>query len=257
MADYHSPTVVTPHIPFRDVTPLEALILPLVFDESAEEDGSYFHSWCGPSDVITVEIDAVREALEASKDVEARITAYVISLLAAHEAIPEENRPDDLDIDLTAGPGWDEILQDIVRRSSTLDEIVVTAAFTCTKMRADGFGGSVMRITAEACVDAPCLASKIFVVSAGSSIGRVSGLSMWPNIATGRYAVRKAGFTSVQRAACARAPGLNVPALNFEVRVAYSSSIAHPGLAAMPCRFPSGVPVTPFDNLPSSRSMPR
>lgn len=150
MADYHFPTVVTPHIPFCDVTALEALILPLVFDESAEEDGSYFHSWCGPSDVITVEIDAVREALEASKDVEARITAYVITLLAAHEAIPEEDRPDDLDIDLTAGPGWDEMFQDIVRRSSTLDEIVVTAAFTCTKMRPDGFGGSVMRITAEA-----------------------------------------------------------------------------------------------------------
>ena len=31
-----------------------------------------------------------------------------------------------------------------------------------------------------ACVDAPCLASEIFVGSAGSSIGRVSGLSMWP-----------------------------------------------------------------------------
>ncbi|AYF04146.1 hypothetical protein PY32053_04654 (plasmid) [Paracoccus yeei] len=31
-----------------------------------------------------------------------------------------------------------------------------------------------------ACVDAPCLASVIFGLSAGSSIGRVSGLSMWP-----------------------------------------------------------------------------
>lgn len=30
----------------------------------------------------------------------------------------------------------------------TLDEIVVTAAWTCTKMRSDGFGGSIMRITA-------------------------------------------------------------------------------------------------------------
>ncbi|QDG94453.1 hypothetical protein NIBR502774_18025 (plasmid) [Rhizobium sp. NIBRBAC000502774] len=150
MADYHSPTVVTPHVPFGDVTPLEALLLPIVFDESAEEDGSYFHSWCGPSDVITVEIDAVRKALDESRSLEFRISAYVTTLLAAHEAIPEEDRPDDLDIDLTAGPGWDEMLQDIVRRSSTLDEIVVTAAFTCTKMRPDGFGGSVMRITADA-----------------------------------------------------------------------------------------------------------
>jgi len=43
------------------------------------------------------------------------------------------------------------------------------------------------------------------------------------------HAVRKAGFTSVQRAESARAPSLNFPALNFEVRIAYSSSIAHPG----------------------------
>lgn len=63
-----------------------------------------------------------------------------------------------------------------------------------------------------------------------------------------RYAVRKAGFTSVQRAASARVPELNFPALNFEVRAAYSSSIAHPGLAAMSCLFPSRFQVTPFDN---------
>ncbi|KUF08627.1 hypothetical protein AVJ23_21845 [Pseudoponticoccus marisrubri] len=31
-----------------------------------------------------------------------------------------------------------------------------------------------------ACVDAPHLASMIFGISAGSSIGRVSGLSVWP-----------------------------------------------------------------------------
>ena len=68
----------------------------------------------------------------------------------------------------------------------------------------------------------------------------VRPLSVALHDATGRYAVRKAGLTSVQRAASARAPGLNVPALNFEVRVAYSSSIAHPGLAAMRCPCPFG-----------------
>ncbi len=39
---------------------------------------------------------------------------------------------------------------DIVRRSATIEEIVVTTAFTCTKMRPDGFGGSVMLITEDA-----------------------------------------------------------------------------------------------------------
>ncbi|HAU73953.1 MAG TPA: hypothetical protein DCW88_00025, partial [Agrobacterium sp.] len=101
MADYHSPTVVTPNVPFHDVTPLEALLLPLVFDESAEEDGFYFHSWCGPSHVITVGIGELREALHASQSTESRITVYVTKLLEEHEATPEEDLPDDLDIDLT------------------------------------------------------------------------------------------------------------------------------------------------------------
>ncbi len=150
MADYHSPTVVTPHIPYDNMTPLETLILSLAFDESTEADGTYFHSWCGPSSVVTVEVDALRDALQNSRDAESRINGYVTGLLSQHDTVPEEDRADDLDIDLTAGTGWDEIFQDIVRRSSTLDEIVVTSAFTCTKMRPDGFGGSVMRITAEA-----------------------------------------------------------------------------------------------------------
>ena len=85
----------------------------------------------------------------------------------------------------------------------------------------------------------------------------VRPLSVALDDTTGRSAVRKAGFTSVQRAACARAPGLNLPALNFEVRVAYSSSIAHPGLSAMPCRYPCRARVTPFCNPAVLSSAPR
>lgn len=54
-----------------------------------------------------------------------------------------------------------------------------------------------------------------------------------------------------------RAPGLNFPALNFEVLIAYSSSIAHPGLAAMSCLSPSRDQVTPFDNSPAVSKAPR
>lgn len=53
MADYHSPTVVQPNIPAADMTPLERLILDLVFDAENEACGIYYHSWCGPSDVVT------------------------------------------------------------------------------------------------------------------------------------------------------------------------------------------------------------
>jgi hypothetical protein len=86
----------------------------------------------------------------ASCGFESRINSYVSKRLNEFDAVAEDERPDDVDLDLT-GPDEDftKMFQDIVRRSETLDEIVVTAAFTCTKMRPDGFGGSVTRITAD------------------------------------------------------------------------------------------------------------
>ena len=100
-------------------------------------------------------------------------------------------------------------------------------------------------------MDAPCLASIIFIFGGIFDRTCVRPLRVAFYDATGRYAVRKAGFTSIQRAASARAPGLIFPALNFEVLVAYSSTIAHPGLAAMSCLSPSQDQVTPFDNSPA------
>ncbi len=152
MTDYHSPTVVQPNIPAADLTPLEQLILGLVFDTESEEDGVYFHSWCGPSDVVTLSADDLRAALEASREAgDSSIGKHVSSLLARDDAESSDDPPDDVDVDLTEDDcGWDRILQDIVRRSATIHEIIVTTAFTCTKMRPDGFGGSVMLITADA-----------------------------------------------------------------------------------------------------------
>ena len=55
---------------------------------------------------------------------------------------------DYMDIDASAFE-WVEILQDIVRRSTTVDYVTVVSAFTCSKMRPDGFGGMAMLITPE------------------------------------------------------------------------------------------------------------
>lgn len=152
MTDYHSPTVVEPTVPPADLTPLERLILDLVFNTDSDEGGVYFHSWCGPSDVVTLSVDDLRAAFDASREANgSRIGRYVATLLARHDAEAGDDPPDDIDVDLTdTDSGWDKIFQDILRRSATIDEIVVTAAFTCTKMRPDGFGGSVMLITADA-----------------------------------------------------------------------------------------------------------
>ena len=152
MADYHSPTVVQPDIPAADMTPLERLILDLVFDAENSESGIYYHSWCGPSDVVTLSVDDLRTAWAASRDHgESSMGDHVAGLLSRYEADASDDPPDDIDVDLTdPDVGWDRMFQDIVRRSATIDGIVVTTAFTCTKMRPDGFGGGVMLITANA-----------------------------------------------------------------------------------------------------------
>lgn len=87
MTDYHSPTVVQPNIPSADITPLERLILELVFDAESEDDRIYFHSWCGPSDLVTLSVDDLRVALEASRACDGSgIVKHVSALLARHDA---------------------------------------------------------------------------------------------------------------------------------------------------------------------------
>jgi hypothetical protein len=152
MADYHSPTVVQPNIPAADITPLERLILDLVFDASIDEDGVYYHSECGPGAVVTLSVDDLSAAYEASSVQGASsLGKHIAALLDRRHANAGADLTDYIDVDLTdADSGWDQIFQDIVRRSATIEEIVVTTAFTCTKMRPDGFGGSVMLITSDA-----------------------------------------------------------------------------------------------------------
>ena len=62
-------------------------------------------------------------------------------------ASPQEDEEFELDFSLI---GYDRIFQDIVRRSSDLDHIQIVAAWTCTRMRPDGFGGMATVITADA-----------------------------------------------------------------------------------------------------------
>jgi hypothetical protein len=152
MTDYYSPTVVDPFLPVDDITPLERLILGLSYDEEPAGPGLvYFHSWCGPSGVVSVGAGALKQALEASRDTAGVINDHVARYLAEHDSSDEPNPVDDIEIDLTGPEDFNDLMfRDIVRRSSTIEEIVITQAFTCTKMRIDGFGGAVIRITAEA-----------------------------------------------------------------------------------------------------------
>jgi hypothetical protein len=153
MAEYFSPTVVQPNIPVSDMTPLERLILSQVFEQdTVENDRIYYYASSQPEDLLTICVGDLRAAWVASRDhADSCIGKQIEMELTRYDAEPEPHDcHDDIDIDMTAFyPGFEGIFQDIVRRSTTINDIVVTTSFNCAKMLPDAFGGAVMLITAN------------------------------------------------------------------------------------------------------------
>ena len=143
MADYYTPTVVEPMIPLCAMLPIERLFLAQVFSEEVEGETAYYCSDDGASDLITLDAEAVRTALEATP---AKTSSLAKKLLDEHGDAIQGDEEIELD---ECGDLWAEVLQDIVRRSPDLDHLTVTMAFTCSNMRPDGFGGLAMLITAS------------------------------------------------------------------------------------------------------------
>lgn len=143
MADYYTPTVIEPMIPLAAMLPIERLFLAQVFDEELDGDGAYYFNEESPVDLIFLSAGDVRDALNAATPESSRLAQKLIDEYA--DAILGE---DDIELDLS-GDLWPDVLQDIVRRSPDLDHFAVTMAFTCSKMRLDGFGGLAMLITAD------------------------------------------------------------------------------------------------------------
>ena len=114
MADYFSPTVIPEIIPNVDMTRLELLLLSHMFDADSDGDGTYFHSWQGPSDLILVNRAELSAALHAAYGRASQVRAYVEEKLKNAAA-------DDTSVELDmSGVSWEVILQDIVRRSTKL-----------------------------------------------------------------------------------------------------------------------------------------
>mgnify|MGYP000930400170 CR=1 FL=1 len=144
MADYYTPTVIDPMIPLAAMLPIERLFLAQVFDEELTTEAAYFYSEEGARDLISLPSADIRAALDAATPETSRLAQKLID--EQPDAILGE---DDIELDM-AGDLWPDVLQDIVRRSPDLQELTVTMAFTCSKMRPDGFGGLAMLITASA-----------------------------------------------------------------------------------------------------------
>lgn len=143
MADYHSPTVVQPSIPANAMTRLELALLTGVFEHESDGDAIYFYASEGPSDMVWLGIADLKEALEDEPMPSGCIVEMIRKLLT--EAGPDET---ELEIDLS-DLGDAAIFQQIVRRCEVLDHVTITSAWTCTKMRPDGFGGGVTVVTAH------------------------------------------------------------------------------------------------------------
>ncbi|NJM92791.1 MAG: hypothetical protein HC861_09360 [Rhodospirillaceae bacterium] len=143
MADYFTPTVVDPMIPIAAILPIERMFLAQVFNEELDGETAYYFSEDGANDLITLPATEVRAALDAATPETSRLAQKLID--EQPDAILGK---DDIDLDM-CGDLWTDVLQDIVRWSPDLDHLTVTMAFTCLKMRPDGFGGLAMLITAS------------------------------------------------------------------------------------------------------------
>jgi hypothetical protein len=143
MADYFTPTVVQQTLPLADMTSLEKLVLKVIF-ETEEIDGQlYCFASESVSDFPSLDAAEVRDALKHANGIPSRLRDLVKTQA---DALGDGEKT--LDLDLTA-EGFEFILQDILKRSETLNHISVTSAFTCSKMRPDGFGGMVTLITPD------------------------------------------------------------------------------------------------------------
>ena len=147
MADYFTPTVIQPAIPVADITPLERLLLSHIFNAEADGEGLYFYADERPADMIWLDrapIEAALAQLPAAGDSTA--ASFVTEQLAR---VPADNAEIELDL---SGTSWEFIFQDIVRRSATLRYVTAVSAFTCSRMRPDGFGGMAVLITPSAVI---------------------------------------------------------------------------------------------------------
>jgi hypothetical protein len=144
MVSYYVPTVVQTTIPDTDMTPLERLVLSHIFSAEPDGDGLYFFAEESPAECLELDVAELRDAHHASADVNSVLNAIVADRLAQVEAGDTH-----VELDLSV-ISWATIFQDVVRRSPTLDEVAVSSAFTCSRMRSDGFGGMATLITATA-----------------------------------------------------------------------------------------------------------
>jgi hypothetical protein len=147
MTSYYTDVVISPAIPLADMTPLERLYLSTAFEEEIPEAGglaSYGAPENGIANIGIVGRADLAAAIAQSRALDCGLVSIFERLLeAAAEAEEIDFDLDDLDTQYTL------VLQAIVRRSANIDRFIVYHAFSCGKLRMNGFGGAVDLIEAD------------------------------------------------------------------------------------------------------------
>jgi hypothetical protein len=142
MADFFTPTVIQPALPAADISPLERLLLSHIFNAERNGDCLYFYADEGPADMIWLDRAPLEAALAQTQAGAGDTAATLVAEQLGR--VPADNVEIELDF---SDRSWEAIFQDIIRRSPTLRYITAVSAFTCSKMRPDGFGGMAVLIT--------------------------------------------------------------------------------------------------------------
>lgn len=143
MATYYTATVIQPTIPDHDLTPLERLLLPRIFQYELNADGWYFFAQYSMRHTIIATRAELERALSTSPDTQSVLHGSIAEQLNDTDPNAGEIRLEFIDAD------WEEFFQAILRRSNTLQFIAITCAFYCSKMEPQAFGGSATLITRE------------------------------------------------------------------------------------------------------------
>lgn len=140
MSDYTTPTVVIPLIPEACMTPVERFILTSVFEHARilEKQALYLFAETG----IDEEVFVSRAACESAFDAVENGTDRLAMLLAHDLRRPSQRHDPKPLVSFINDLDPSRVLQGIVRRHpERLPWVIIQQAFTCTRMRPDGFGG--------------------------------------------------------------------------------------------------------------------
>lgn len=141
MANYYTDVLVSPSIPLADMTALERLYLSQAFEETLNSsDGTAAYN--APETSTHTFGMVARAALVLALDQSRAQGCKLVPIF--EEVLAGAADGEDIEVWLdTLNTRYEDVLQSIVRRSSTVKRIIVYHAFTSDRPDPEGFGGAV------------------------------------------------------------------------------------------------------------------